>query len=127
MNFNLEPNLEPKLEPNTYYTLFYCVMHDIGFVIQGKYEYAPEFITKNKPCGFNSNCEYLDWYNKGIISFDGKEVCILSDMIQSDYCRYGGGFEFDMYSYNILDMENKHIDSPHPLLVKWFREFESKI
>ena len=62
-----------------------------------------------------------------IISFDGKDVCILSDMIQSDYCRYGGGFEFDMYSYNIIDIENKHIDSPHPLLVKWFREFECKI
>ncbi len=102
----------------TTYTLFYCDMHDCGCLIKGNHDYTPE----GYKMAHATNCDTCDWYSMGEIEYDGIEVSIIKK-VRINYERYGGGYEFNMYAYDITDETGQSIimeeDSP---LVKWFEE-----
>jgi len=68
------------------------------------------------------NCEVCDWNNMGMIEYDGIQVNIITQVI-INYDRYGGGYQFNMYSDSITDTSGNPIimeeDTP---LVKWFED-----
>jgi hypothetical protein len=102
----------------TNYTLFYCTMHDCGCLIKGTHEYTPDGYKMEH----STICDTMDWYNMGEIEYDGVDVSIIKQ-VRINYERYGGGYEFHMYAYDITDETSESIimeeDSP---LVKWFEE-----
>jgi hypothetical protein len=58
----------------------------------------------------------------GVIKYDGKQVNII-EQVRINYERYGGGYQFNMYSDDITDESGNSIimDDESPL-VKWFEE-----
>jgi hypothetical protein len=91
-----------------YYTFFYCTMHDDGAIVRGNHQYAEDVI---KICG-GCKCDTVDYSNKGIILYDGNDEFnyIAIKPVQYNYNRYGGGYEFQYYSTNIMDEEGKNIE-----------------
>ena len=106
----------------TDYTLFYCMIHDCGCLIKGNHDYTPEGYKMEHATNCAINCDTSDWYNMGMISYDGTEVSIIKQ-VRINYERYGGGYQFHMYADDITDEIGQSIimdeDSP---LVKWFEE-----
>jgi len=118
---NLSPNLiqnKQQIKPNIY-SLFYCMIHDDGCLYTGNIDYLPDEASMCR----TTKCCSTDWYNMGIISYDGKSVTVLRD-VQTCYSRYGGGFEFYMYANSIIDekFNNQELNEDEPLY-KWFIEY----
>ena len=105
----------------TDYTLIYCMMHDEGCVIKGHHDYVPYPYDMQH----SSKCESCDWYEMGVISYNGKEIKIKKD-IRVDYSRYGGGYQFNMYNDSFTNEVGKPIifDEESPIYV-WFETVSS--
>jgi hypothetical protein len=103
---------------STLYTLFYCKIHDCGCIIKGTHKYTPE----GYKMAHATNCDTGDWCNMGILRYDGIVVSII-EQIRINYDRYGGGYQFNMYTDDITDEKGNsiimHEDTP---LVRWFEE-----
>jgi hypothetical protein len=106
----------------SHYTLFYCYMHDCGCVIKGEHEYTPLGYNMAHAENYARNCDTSDWYNMGVITYDGNKVNIIKQ-IRINYDRYGGGYEFNMYKDEFTDAEgNRIIMEDESLLINWFEE-----
>ena len=70
----------------TDYTFIYCMMHDDGLIIEG-----------NHTMRHCDNCEPCNWYNMGVIRYNGSTFDIV-ESVTVDYDRYGGGFMFIGYT-----------------------------
>jgi hypothetical protein len=101
------------------YTLFYCDVHDCGCVIKGNHEYTPEgYEMAHAIDGCARECDSSDWLNMGMLSYDGVEVIVIKE-VRVNYDRYGGGYEFNMYSGDITDeLGNRIIMEDNTPLVK---------
>ena len=106
----------------SHYTLFYCYMHDCGCVIKGEHEYTPEGYKMAHATNCARECDTSDWFNMGMLSYDGIKVTIIKE-VRVNYECYGGGYEFNMYTSDITDETGNRIimDDDEPL-VKWFEE-----
>ena len=63
----------------TDYTFIYCMMHDDGLIIQSNHPYVPEgYIMQH--C---NNCESCDWYNIGVIRYNGSNFDIVESVLLS--------------------------------------------
>jgi hypothetical protein len=95
-----------------YYTFIYCMMHDDGFVIKGNFPYVPEGYTM-----LHSNqCESCDWYNMGLIKYNGSDFDVI-EKVRVDYDRYAGGFLFIGYMNTMTDENGNRQEDE--LLDKW--------
>ena len=106
----------------SHYTLFYCYMHDCGCVIKGEYEYTPIGYNMAHAENCARECDTSDWFNMGVITYDGNKVIIKKE-VRINYDRYDGGYEFNMYKDEFTDAEGNRIimDDDAPF-VKWFEE-----
>jgi len=98
-----------------YYSFFYCMLHDDGWIIEG--------IHKSIPCNYTiihaNNCEPCDWCNMGIISYNGDSVDVLKT-VRINYDIYNGNFLFCQYINCITDAYGNCIKlDEHSFLYKW--------
>jgi len=91
------------------------MMHDDGLIIEGNHPYVPEGYTM-RHC---DKCESCDWYNMGIIRYNGSNFDIV-ESVTVDYDRYGGGFMFIGYTDTLTDMKGNMVEND--LLNKWIEE-----
>jgi hypothetical protein len=93
-------------------------MHDCGCIIKGNHDYTPDGYQMVHA----TDCESGDWYNMGVIEYDGSRINILKQ-VRINYERYGGGYQFNMYTDDITDETGKSIimDEETPL-VRWFED-----
>jgi hypothetical protein len=103
-----------------YYTFMYCMIHDDGFIIRGNHLYAPDGYS-TQHC---DKCESCDWYNMGVIKYNGSSFDIVENM-RVDYDRYGGGFMFIGYTDTLTDEKGATIENEE--LNKWIEYFPKKI
>ena len=82
----------------SYYTFIYCMMHDDGCIIAGNHPYVPDGYSMQH----SNQCESCDWYNMGVIKYDGSTFDIV-ESLRIDYDRYGGGFIFIGYTDTLTD------------------------
>ena len=101
-----------------YYTFMYCMIHDDGYIIKGNHEYAPDdYIIQH-----STQCTSSNWYNMGVIKYNGKNFDIIKK-VRLDYDRYGGGFKFNGYC-NTLTNENGESEEDSTL-DNWIEEISS--
>lgn len=103
----------------TYYTFFYCYIHDDGWIIRGRHNYVPYGYQHEHA----HNCDWSDWHNQGIIVTNGKGVMDIVEEVRMDYDRFGGGFVFSLYQDTLTDEIGKYIDmDDHPELKEWINQ-----
>jgi len=95
-----------------YYTFIYCMMHDDGIVIKGNHPYVPEGYLMQH----SNRCEPCDWYNMGLIKYNGSNFDIV-EKVRIDYDIYGGGFMFIGYTDTATDEKGNVYKND--LLDKW--------
>lgn len=100
-----------------YYTFIYCTMHDDGFIITGNHPYVPQGYSMRH----SNKCECCDWYNMGVIKYNGSNFDVV-ESVRVDYNEYCGGFMFIMYTDTLTD-EKGDILIQNDLLNKWIEEF----
>jgi hypothetical protein len=91
------------------------MMHDDGFIIKGNHNYVPEgyyMIHSDK-------CESCDWYNMGVIKYNGSNFNVVEN-VRVDYNRYAGGFIFIGYTDTLTDETGNMIKND--LLDKWIHD-----
>ena len=103
----------------TAYTFIYCMKHNDGCIIKGNHPYVPAGYSMRH----SDHCESGDWYNMGVIRYNGSNFEVVEKM-RVDYDRYGGGFMFIGYTNTLTD-ENGH-RCENALLEKWVEKI-SKI
>ena len=109
------------MEENTYYTLFYCTLHDDGFIIRGLHKYVPD----NYDMKHSKKCESCDWYQMGVILYDGYFIKVI-EQVRINYDRYGGGFRFIGYSGTVTDEIGNYLDiDENSVLNKWIENIEN--
>lgn len=101
-----------------YYSFFYCMMHDDGFIINENHDYVPEgYIMQH-----SEDCESCDWYNMGIIISNGISIEII-ESVRLNYDKYAGGFEFRGYTDTLTNEKGEDIDmDKNSVLYKWIDE-----
>ena len=97
------------------YSFWYCTKHNTGFVIRdNNTQFVPDW---HKMC-CNGECCETDWYNKGIIEYDGIKVIEL-EKVQT---YYGGGYNFIQYILKINDIHGSiELDDDEGLMT-WFNK-----
>lgn len=88
-----------------FYTLIYCEYHDDGWLIRGNHDYVPHGYQPRH----SDKCEACDWYENGIISYDGKNIKIIKE-VRINYDRYNGGFSFNIYPCEVTDENGTPLD-----------------
>lgn len=102
----------------TYYTFIYCMIHDDGCIIRGNHSYVPNgYIMQH-----STECESCDWYNMGVIKYNGSNFDIVKNLTV-DYDKYGGGFTFSCYTNTLTDENGKIIENE--LLDTWIEYFST--
>ena len=98
-----------------YYSFFYCMMHDDGFIINGNHDYVPEgYIMQHSHI-----CESCDWYNMGVIISNGISIEII-ESVRLNYDIYAGGFEFRGYTDTLTNEKGEDIYmDKNSVLYKW--------
>lgn len=107
------------------YTFWYCNHHDEGFLIKdASTDVIPSWCNREHLCiKKNHTCDDLDWYQKGVINYDGQEVVELEN-VHVNYQRDEGGFGFTLEGYKIVH-EKEGVQDPHDTyfsnLAAWLR------
>ena len=102
------------------YTFIYCMIHDDGCIIKGNHPYVPDGYTMRH----SDKCEYIDWYNMGVIKYNGCNFDIVED-VRINYDRYGGGFMFIGYTNTLTDTSGHIIEND--LLDKWIEDIVANV
>lgn len=104
-----------------YYSFFYCMMHDDGFIINGNHPYVSEgYIMKHSDA-----CELCDWCNMGVIMIDDDNIEII-ETVRLNYDRYGGGFTFYHYSDTLSNEKGESIVmDENSVLNKWIIDMKN--
>ena len=109
-------------ENKNYYTFMYCMMHDDGFIIQGKHDYVPDgYIMQH-----SDKCEVCDWCNMGVIEVsndnnndndndndndnNNTDNIKIIKSVRVNYDIYGGGFIFRLYLNTLTDVKGNCIE-----------------
>jgi hypothetical protein len=97
------------------------MLHDDGCVIKGYHEYVPDgYIMQHA-----NNCESCDWYNMGVVKYNGQNINVV-ESVRVYYDKYAGGFSFCGYCDDITDDkgnidENADIDAKI-ILREWIED-----
>ena len=92
------------------------MMHDDGCIISGNHPYVPDGYSMQH----SDKCESCDWYNMGVIKYNGFNFDVIENL-RVDYDRYCGGFIFIGYTNTLTDENGNMIENV--LLDKWIEEF----
>ena len=102
----------------TYYTFFYCYIHDCGWIIRGRHNYVPHGYQYEHA----NNCDYSDWHKQGMVVTNRGGIDIVEE-VRMDYDRFGGGFVFSLYQDTLTDETGKYLDMDyHPELKEWIHQ-----
>ena len=99
-----------------YYTFIYCMMHDDGCMIRGKHPYVPDGYSMQHA----NNCDPSDWYNMGVIKYNGSTFDVV-ESVRVNYDDYWGGFIFIGYTDTLTDENGNMLEND--LLNEWIEEF----
>jgi len=91
---------------DTYYSFFYCYLHDDGWIIRGRHNSVPHGY-KHKHA---DNCDWSDWHNQGIVVTNKGGGMDIVEEVRMDYDRFGGGFTFAHYQDTLTDETGKPLD-----------------
>lgn len=100
----------------TDYSFIYCTMHDDGCIIKGNHPYVPAGYSMRH----SEKCESCDWYNMGVIRYNGYNFDVV-ETVRVDYDKYAGGFMFLGYTDTLTDENGNTIEND--VLNKWIEEF----
>jgi hypothetical protein len=108
------------LTEDTYYTFFYCYIHDDGWIIRGRHACVPEGYQHEHA----HNCDWGDWHNQGIIVTNRESgIMDIVEEVRLDYDRFGGGFVFALYQDTLTDETGKKLNmDDHPKLKEWINQ-----
>jgi len=92
-----------------YYTFTYCMTHDDGRIIKGNHLYVPDDynMCNTKNFKYSKTCKSCDWYNMGIVKYNGYTIEVI-EPVKINYDRYGGGFKFIYFNYSKITDETGH-------------------
>ena len=102
----------------TYITFIYCTHCDDGIMIEGQHEYVPN----NYHMAHSTRCEYIDWYNVGVIKCEEDRIKVVERLrINYDIC--GGGFHFRGYTDSLTDEKGNNLEiGKDSILYKWLED-----
>ena len=100
---------------NEFFTLFYCMQHDDGFIVRGKHSYLPEGYSIRH---FDA-CDWADCCKVGMIRSNNSTFDVI-ERVRVNYDRYAGGFIFRGFINTLTDEQGSTIENT--LLDEWIEQ-----